>query len=60
MKQTKIKNKNALIVLLINNAIMSLQGPLVRQITAEILNHIKNICIIYTGNLLVTIFLLHL
>ena len=35
---------------------MNLQGPLVRQITAEILHHVKNLCIIYIDNLLATIF----
>ena len=42
--------------MLINNADMSLGGPLVRQITAEILHHVKFFCIIYMGNLLATIF----
>ena len=49
----KKNNKNALIVLFINNTIMNLQGPLVRHITAEILHHIKSLCIIYMGNWLV-------
>ena len=34
---------------------MNLQGPLVKQITAEILHHVKSLCIIYMDNLLVTI-----
>ena len=58
MKQNKIKNKknkSALMVLLINNTIMSLQDPLVRWITAEILHYVKNLCIIYMGNLFVAI-----
>ena len=38
-KKKKSKNKNALKVLLINN----LQGPLAKQITAEILHHVKNL-----------------
>ena len=58
--------------MLINNTDMSLQGPPVRQITAEILHHVnlhvestckspcKSTCRIYMGNLLATIFLLHL
>ena len=61
MKQNEIKkktkSKNVIIVLLINDTIMSLQGPLVRKITAEILHCVKNLCIIYMGNLLVTIFM---
>ena len=61
MKQNEIKkktkSKNVIIVLLINDTIMSLQGPLVRKITAEILLCVKNLCIIYMGNLLVTIFM---
>ena len=42
--------------MLINNTNMSLRGTLVRQITTEILHHVKIFCIIYMGNLLVTIF----
>ena len=61
MKQNEIKkktkSKNVIIVLLINDTIMSLQGPLVRKITVEILHCVKNLCIIYMGNLLVTIFM---
>ena len=57
MKKRKRK-RNAL--MLINNTDMSLLGPLVRQITAEILHHVKFFCIIYMGNLLASIFLLHL
>ena len=53
----KTKSKNVIIVLLINDTIMSLQGPLVRKITVEILHCVKNLCIIYMGNLLVTIFM---
>ena len=35
---------------------MNLQGPLVRQIAAEILHHVKQFCTIYMDNLLVTNF----
>ena len=38
---------------------MNLQGPPVKQITAEILQNEKNLCKIYMENLLVTIVLLH-
>ena len=47
-------------LMLINNTDISLRGPLVRQITAEILHDVKLFYIIYIGNLLATIFLLHL
>ena len=39
--------------MLINNTIMNLKGPIVRHITAEILHHVKSLCIIYMDNLLV-------
>ena len=58
--KNKTKTKNAVIVLLISNSIMNLQGPLAKQITAEILNHVNNLCITRLGYLSVTIFLLYL
>ena len=45
---------------MVNNIIINLKCSLVKQITAEILHHVKNLWIIYMNNLLVTIFYLFL